>query len=1159
MDSCHRGPPPPGRVQVGGVPAGHDSGLLLELAVQTDGPVLHIARDDRRLAETLEGVAFRGPGFPVLEFPAWDCQPYDRVSANPEIAARRTLALTRLAGARPGPMLVLTSVNASLQRVPPRRHMAASSWAAKTGDAVDLGNLTELLERTGYLRVPMVGGPGEYAVRGSLVDVFGPGMEHPLRLEFAWDRLETVRRFHPSDQRTIGAEDSVELVPAGEVPLDRDAMARFRQCYLQEFGVPGGDDPLYEAIAAGHRTQGMEHWLPFFFERLETIFDYLPEAPVALDALAGNGAEERLETVARNYAARRELGTESGRSAVAYRPCPPEQLYLGLEEWHGCMQERAVREFLPGRPPSGGNATDAGARVGRDFAVERTARDTDLFAEVARHLRALRAANKGVLLAAVSEGSRDRIGQRVAEAGCPLRPVRNWQEFEAERDAVPPPAMLAVWRLEAGYETEHYAVVAEADVFGERLAARSARTRRPQDYIKTVADLAPGDLVVHVEFGLGRFRGLDTIGAGGTTRECVTLEYAGGDLLRVPVENVDLLYRYGESESASLDRLGASGWQARQARARKRVREIAADLIRTAALRALRRAPAIDLPEDGYAEFCARFPYTETEGQVIAVSETLADLASGRAMDRLICGDVGFGKTEVALRAAFAVAMSGGQVALLAPTTLLVRQHYRTFCERFKGFPVEVRSLSRFSSAADAARVRAEIQDGSAAIVIGTHALLSKAVGFADLRLAIIDEEQQFGVEQKERLKALRADAHVLAMSATPIPRTLQLALSGVRPMSVIVTPPADRLAVRAYAVPFDPQLVREALLREHARGGQSFFVVPRIRDLDLSEGFLRDAVPEVRFAVAHGQMPVAELEQRMNAFYDGAYDVLLSTSIIASGLDIPRANTVIIRKADRFGLAQLYQIRGRVGRSRIRAYVYFTTESGQRVTEAAGRRLEAAAMMEELGAGFALANRDLDIRGAGNLLGAEQAGHIREVGAELYQEMLASAVRKLRSEKGEEVEEEETWSPRIEIGLPAAIPQSYIPDLAARVTLYRRLAGLQDSDSIESLAVEMHDRFGAPPPEVDALCQILQLKAACRRAGIASIEIGEKGARVAFRPRAITNPQRLVEYVASKSGDVRLRPDGTLVLPGEGGPPQMRVPRALAICGEVAEIAGMA
>jgi transcription-repair coupling factor (superfamily II helicase) len=641
--------------------------------------------------------------------------------------------------------------------------------------------------------------------------------------------------------------------------------------------------------------------------------------------------------------------------------------------------------------------------------------------------------------------------------------------------------------------------------------------------------LSVDDLVVHVDHGVGRYRGLETVTAAGAPHDCLLLEYANNDRLYLPVENIDLLSRYGH-DSGLLDRLGGGAWQAKKARLKDRIREMANKLLRIAAERLLRKSEVMEVSQDQWNAFCARFPYIETDDQLNAIEDVLDDMASGRPMDRLICGDVGFGKTEVALRAAFVAASSGTQVAVVAPTTLLARQHFKSFEERFRGTEIRVRQLSRFVSTGQMKKNREALRDGAVEIVIGTHALLSKDIKFANLGLLIIDEEQKFGVGHKEQLKQLRTDVHVLTLTATPIPRTLQLSLSGVRELSIIATPPVDRLAIRTYVSEFDTITLREALLREHYRGGQSFFVVPRISDLPEVEEFLRTQVPEVTHVVAHGQMAAGELDDRMNSFYDGKYGILVATTIVESGLDIPTANTIIIHRADMFGLSQLYQIRGRVGRSKTRAYAYLTTKPCQKLTPAATKRLRVLGSLDSLGAGFMLASQDLDIRGAGNILGEEQSGNVREVGYELYQEMLEEAIAKIKSGEMEGLSDEGSWSPQINLGVPVLIPDTYVPDLDVRLGLYRRLSSLAKKIELEAFAAELIDRFGSLPVEVDMLLRIVRIKGMCRAAGIAKLDSGPKGAVVQFHRDKFSNPAGLAKYLADSRGTAKVKENKIII-----------------------------
>ncbi|MDQ0468818.1 transcription-repair coupling factor [Labrys wisconsinensis] len=1127
-----------GQATFAACPDGLDALVLADLARalaprtrERHAALLHIARDGGRAAALEAALRFFAPEIEVLSVPAWDCQPYDRVSPNAAVVARRMTTLARLATTRGGdtPRIVLTTVNAALQRLPPRELVASQSLSAAPGNAVNMDALALWLEHNGYIRTSTVRETGEYAVRGGILDLYPPGLGQPVRLDFFGDTLESIRAFDAETQRTSAQLRVLDLVPMSEVQLTTETIKRFRQAYLGEFGAQTRGDPLYEAISEGRRYPGFEHWLPLFHSRLDTLLDYLDGVPVALDALAEDAAGERLAQIKDYYDARHEGIGKSGE-AVPYKPLPPDRLYLGPQEWRRRLDEAPLARFTPFATPetAGRVIVDCGGRQGRTFAAERAADEGNVFDAVVRHVRERQAAGRRVIVAGWTDGSRERLGAVLADHGLTqLKPVPDF----ARAMALPKSeAALAVLPLETGFETDEIAVVAEQDVLGDRLVRRPTKRKRAQDFLTELTTLSPGDAVVHVDHGIGRFVGLQTVTAAGAPHACLEIHYAGGDKLFLPVENLELLSRYGsEDAEAPLDKLGGRGWQERKARMRKRIREMAGELIQVAAARALREAPKLVPAQGLYDEFCARFPYDETEDQQTAIDAVLDDLGAGRPMDRLVCGDVGFGKTEVALRAAFAAALSGRQVAVVVPTTLLARQHYKTFADRFHGLPVKVAQLSRFVSAEDARKTKAGLTSGDIDIVVGTHALLAKSISFRDLALLIIDEEQHFGVAHKERLKQLRAEIHVLTLSATPIPRTLQLALTGVRELSIIATPPVDRLAVRTFVTPFDPVILREALLRERYRGGQSFFVVPRIEDIAEAKAFLDQYAPEAKVGVGHGQMAAGQLEDVMTAFYEGKYDVLLSTTIVESGLDIPTANTLIVWRADMFGLAQLYQLRGRVGRSKTRAYALFTLPATKPITPNAERRLKVLQSLDTLGAGFQLASHDLDIRGAGNLLGDEQSGHIKEVGYELYQQMLEEAVAALK-EGGIEAEVEEQWSPQITIGTPVMIPEDYVSDLQLRLGLYRRLSTLDTDADIDAFGAELIDRFGPRPREVDQLMKLMSIKALCRRANVEKVDAGPKGLVLSFRDNAFANPDGLVRYIAEQGSFAKVRPDMRIV-----------------------------
>ncbi len=813
---------------------------------------------------------------------------------------------------------------------------------------------------------------------------------------------------------------------------------------------------------------------------------------------------------------------------MPYKPVPPTEMYLSPDDVAAAVADRMAMEFTPFDTPdtSGRKLLHAGSRPARGFELERADPNINVFEEVVKYIGDLRAAKRRVVIAGWTEGSLDRLTQILTEHHLGnLKSVATLAEVEKLGVGQ---AGLAVLPLEAGFETDDLVVVAEQDILGDRLVRRSKKRKRASDFIAEAAALSAGDIVVHADHGIGRFVGLRTIEAAGAPHDCLEIHYAGDDRLFLPVENIELLSRYGsDSAEATLDKLGGGAWQARKAKLKRRLLDMAGQLIKLAAERQMRSAPVVSPPDGVYGEFAARFPYEETDDQQRAIDSVMDDLSAGKPMDRLVCGDVGFGKTEVALRAAFLAAMEGFQVAVVVPTTLLARQHFKTFAQRFAGLPVVVRQASRMVGPKELAETKKAIAEGTVDIVVGTHALLGSSITFKNLGLLIIDEEQHFGVKHKERLKELKSDVHVLTLSATPIPRTLQLALTGVRELSLIATPPVDRMAVRTFISPFDPLVIRETLLRERYRGGQSFYVVPRISDLADIRQFLEESVPELKIATAHGQMPAGELDDIMNAFYDGQYDVLLSTTIVESGLDIPTANTMIVHRADMFGLAQLYQLRGRVGRSKLRAYALFTLPANKKLTDTADRRLKVMQSLDTLGAGFQLASHDLDIRGAGNLLGEEQSGHIKEVGFELYQQMLEEAVAEIKGD-GEALDG--GWSPQITIGTAVMIPEGYVPDLQLRLALYRRLADLDSPEEIDAFAAELIDRFGPLPEEVQHLLKIVFIKALCRKANVEKLDAGPKGVVIHFRKREFSNPAGLVKFIGEQGSLAKIRADHSVV-----------------------------
>jgi transcription-repair coupling factor (superfamily II helicase) len=1154
-----------GRLDLVGAPTGFDALVVADLAKAhagngQGGLTVFVARDGPRANDFAAALSFFDSKLEVLHIPSWDCLPYDRTGPSPGVAAERMSALSRLAS-RPAsdsdPLVVIVTVPALLQRVPPKAAIAKASYLAKAGQDVATADLERYFAVNGYARASTVSERGEFAIRGGVIDVYPPAAGEPVRLDLFGDTLESIRAFDPETQRSTRQLKSVDLLPVSEVLIDPDSIARFRKGYVATFGAVN-EDPLYDVVSEGGRRAGMEHFLPLFYDRLDTLFDYVGKsALICLDHLATEARDERAAMIEDAFDARAEAAKVRG--GTVYRPLPAASLYLSKSEWDERISDHPERHFSPFVREDGEGVVDLGARIGRSFTPERAQDSVNLFESVADHAKALGKAGKRVLFASWSDGSSERLGTMLADHGLgKVRLAADWAD--AQSFGVPgakgKPPQRAVLPVEHGFETDDLAVISETDILGDRLS-RPRRRRRAQNFLAEAASLTPGDLVVHIDHGIGRYEGLKTLDVAGAPHDCLDLQYGGEARLYLPVENIDLLTRYGsESDGVVLDRLGGAAWQARKARAKQRLREMAEGLIKIAAARQLKVSDEIEPPHGLFDEFCARFPYEETEDQLNAISDVLTDLSAGKPMDRLICGDVGFGKTEVALRAAFVVAMSGKQVAIVCPTTLLARQHFKTFSDRFAGWPVKVRRLSRLVAAKEAAETREGLANGELEIVVGTHAVLSKQVTFKDLGLVIVDEEQHFGVKHKEKLKELRADVHMLTLSATPIPRTLQMALSGIREMSIIATPPVDRLAVRTYVTPADPVVAREALLREKYRGGQAYYVAPRVSDLPALEKFLRESVPEIKFVVGHGQMAPTQLEEVMSAFYDGAYDVLLSTTIVESGLDIPTANTLIVHRADMFGLSQLYQLRGRVGRAKARAYAYLTTPTEKPITPAAEKRLKLLQSLDSLGAGFQLASHDLDIRGGGNLLGDEQSGHIKEIGVELYQQMLEDAVAELRQSAADAPVDDRGWSPQINAGAAVLIPEEYVPDLNVRLSLYRRLSEAERPEDREALAAELIDRFGPLPQEAGQLLKVVAIKGLCRQANVSKIDVGPKGAVVSFRGDAFPNPLGLIKLVQERPADWRVRPDNRVVVKGEWDKPDARLNAAERILAQLAKVA---
>jgi len=1091
---------------------------LVEELGACPGPVLFIGHDGKKLDNLTRALGFINPGLTVLHFPPWDCLPYDRVSPGRLVSAQRLTALASLRMLRknPYPAVIITSVNAVLQKTPPRKLLEEQVLSATIGGIFDMKRLVQYMENNGFEYVKTVHDVGEYAVRGSIVDLFPPGQKRPIRLDFFGDRLKTVRDFDPITQRTTEMHSSVHvhIPPMSEVMLTEETIS-------------------YQAVSAGRRFPGMEHWLPLFYNSLDTLFDHTGPMSIVFDHLVVEALDQRFRLITDYYESRRIVqdNNKTLHDMTAYHPLTPERLYLSPEIFFKIQKQYQPRidlvPFFLHDNDSRIKIIRAETYQARNFAPERNDPDINLFEAVIEHINILRAQGKKVLLAGWSTGSLDRLIQVLEENG-----MHNIEYIDSLQSikTIPRSCICAgVVSIEHGFEAQDLSVIAEKDILGDRLMRQTKRRKRDTDRIREACSFNTDDIVVHIDHGIGRFIGLKTITAAGTLHDCLEIRYAGDTRLFLPVENIDLLSRYGtEGADTILDKLGGVFWQTRKKKLKRYLREIAGHLIKLAAERQMRSAPKLTPITGLYNEFVARFPYDETDDQLYAIDAVLNDLSSGHPMDRLVCGDVGFGKTEIAMRAAFVTVTNGLQVAVMVPSTLLARQHYKTFSARFKGFPVRIGHASRLVGSRALSDVKKGVRNGTLDIIIGTQALLCKAMQFSRLGLLIIDEEQHFGVSHKERLKELKADIHVLTLSAMPIPRTLQLALTGVRDLSLIATPPVDRLTVSTFIAPVDLLTIRATLLREYYRGGQSFYVCPRIADLEEVRHFLEQNTPELKVSIAHGQMAPGQLDGIMNTFYDGQSDVLLSTSIVESGLDIPTANTLVVHRADMFGLSTLYQLRGRVGRSKQRrAYALFTLPASEALTRSAERRLKFLQSLDLFGAGFQLANHDMDIRGAGNLVGKEQSGHIKEFGFEFYQQMLEEAMIHI---KGDSDVGEHKWSPKILTGASVMIPESYIADVQLRLGIYRRVGQLENARAIDAFSAELIDRFGPLPYEVRHLLKIVHIKALCFEANIEKLDAGPKGLVIAFRQGGFANGSGLIKMIQEQGSMARIRNDCSVV-----------------------------
>ncbi len=1083
------------------VPPGLPLALTLAaLGRRKGGPLVVVTPDTYRARRLRDDInRMDGPG--AVLFPDWETLPYDLYSPHPDIISRRLELLTRLDTAPPD--ILIVSVPTLLQRIAPRSFLAGRSLRLGVGERLDREAFRARLGDAGYQADEQVWQPGQFALRGGVIDLWPMGAEKPFRVELFDDAIESIRSFDPETQLSEKKLDRVEMLPAREYPFDEEARQEFRRRFRMRFDVDLRRAIPYQDVGQGHHAQGLEYYLPLFFDETATLPDYLPENArwVLLDGVEKAADEFRVKLEGRFEQRQGDLERPALR---------PDEIYLPAGE---------IDRVLDPAGPLWIRPNDSVAETVLD-GIPAPELDMEHRAEaVAEYIAGF---DGRVIIAADSPGRREMISSALGSLKISPKLLESWSACMSSTE----PVVLAVLPFSGGciLPSEGLAILTEAELFPDhartRQRSRDRSRRDPENLVRSLADLSPGALVVHEDHGIGRYLGLQILDVGDQAAEFITLEYADGDKLYVPVTALELVSRYtaAEAEHVKLHRLGSEQWQKARKKAAGKVRDVAAELLNVHARRASRPGFAFPLDRGMYARFAAGFAYEETDDQELAIREVIRDLKSELPMDRVVCGDVGFGKTEVAMRAAFVVATAGRQVAVLAPTTLLAEQHYRTFSDRFADWPVNVALMSRMGSGKETRKTLDGLADGTVDIVIGTHRLIQKDIKFNDLGLVVVDEEQRFGVRQKERLKALRAEVDLLTLTATPIPRTLNMAMAGLRELSIIATPPARRLAVKTFVSRWDAGVIRDAINREFQRGGQVYFLHNEVRSIERMARELREMFPDARLAVAHGQMAPEDLERVMRGFYSRRTNLLVCTTIIENGIDVSSANTIIINRADKFGLSQLHQLRGRVGRSHHLAYAYLLTPPPKTLTADARKRLEAIQSLEELGAGFSLASHDLEIRGAGELLGDDQSGQIEAVGFAMYSEMLNRAVEALKSGREPDLESPMSVTSEVDLHTTALIPDNYLPDVHQRLVLYKRIAQADTPAKLHDLQVEMIDRFGLLPDPVKNLFDSAELRLQARAMGIRRLEIGPAGGRMEFHPNPSVKMEELIAMVQKES-----------------------------------------
>ncbi|WP_162063130.1 transcription-repair coupling factor [Vibrio taketomensis] len=1090
---------------VGNLPGSALALAIAELAEQHKGHTL-LATPDPQTALKLQQELEQFCAQDVTLFPDWETLPYDNFSPHQEIISERIARLYQLPTQSQG--ITIVPISTLLQRQSPREFLMQHTLMVKTGDLFSLEKLRLQLEKSGYRHTDQVFGPGEYASRGSIIDLYPMGSTDPYRIDFFDDEIDTIRTFDPENQRSIEDVKEIRLLPAHEFPTSEAAIEDFRIRWRQRFEARREPESVYMQVSKGTWPAGIEYWQPLFFEQTETLFDYIADNTLLISV--GN-LESAIDTFLTDVDYRYDQ-----RKVDPLRPLlPPEELWLKKDELFSYFKQlpQALLSIDPVAEKQG--RTNPNISPLPELKVQHQNK------EPMAELRQFSESYQGKIIFSVeSEGRREALLELLQRIK--LRPVECDSFCDALAHKNKFTLMLGAAEHGFLYGDQEIAFICESDLLGDRVIQRRRKDRKTTNsdaVIRNLAELKPGQPVVHIDHGIGRYLGLQTLEAGGMTTEYVTLEYQNEAKLYVPVASLNLISRYsgGAEESAPLHKLGGEAWAKARRKAAEKVRDVAAELLDVYAKRELKPGYKFALDRGQYATFKSGFPFEETDDQSMAINAVLSDMCQAKAMDRLVCGDVGFGKTEVAMRAAFVATDNGKQVAVLVPTTLLAQQHFENFRDRFANLPIRVEVLSRFKTAKEQKAVLQDISDGKVDLVVGTHKLLSSDIQFKDLGLLIVDEEHRFGVRQKEKMKAMRADVDILTLTATPIPRTLNMAMSGMRDLSIIATPPARRLAIKTFVRQRDDTVIREAILREIMRGGQVYFLHNQVETIEKVAADLEKLVPEARVTVAHGQMRERELEKVMNDFYHQRFNLLVCTTIIETGIDVPTANTIIMDRADYLGLAQLHQLRGRVGRSHHQAYAYLLTPHPKAMTKDAIKRLDAIASLEDLGAGFTLATHDLEIRGAGELLGEEQSGQIQSVGFTLYMEMLEQAVEALKEGREPSLDDLLREQTEVEMRLPALLPEDYIPDVNTRLSMYKQIASVADKDELDSLKVELIDRFGLLPDAAKNLLKVAELKLSAAQLKVKKIEAHDKGGYIEFYPDAEINPMYLVKLLQSQ------------------------------------------